>query len=733
MKLTRCLLGIVIALLALNAPGVPEGEDPGGPAATPAGRSPTMLEAKTLFQTNTDYDPRLAVAVDGVIVHLHGAGSRRLTRALDSWRKMGFSVGRMFFADSDATNEYWTGKWDGTPRPGEVERDARGEVVMCAGIRPYMLPTEGWTRYLQEMAVQSLDAGAEAVFPEEPLAHAYSGYEQGFREIWEQRYKRPWQPESASPEARFLTARLKNQLYLELERQLGRTVKEHAAALGREVPFIFPVHSLYSNVAAQLVAPLGTSLSIEQIDGYIGQVWTGPVRWALANYDSPDKSFFASAYVLYDYFVELVRGSSRKLWLLTDPVEDDPNHPWSAFEQWYRHCVAAGLLFPQVDAFEVMPWPDRIFLPGYASGGGTPGPERFRVIILSAVQIQQEVPAGGRWRHPDGAHPTEGVGVAMADTLLWHRHAPPMLQGVYSLFLPLVMEGVPVSACLLERVGEPGSLDHFKVVILSYEGLKPAGPEVHAALARWVRDGGSLVILGEPEALSDEFFWWTRLGLRDPLLHLLAELGVAAETGFDRSVGRGHVYRRPGSTRRLADPQTARSEYLPLVDKALRAAGVDGGLNRPGYFCMERGDFVIASATRRPLRLAGPLIDLFDPEPPVRDAVELAPGDSGVYRDVSRVLASHAGAAARPRVLHTTHRLVEEQSDGDVTTVTVRGPAGTPAVVRIHTAGRQVLSATAHADGPSHLEVAWKADGPTIRVSFPNVPEGATLTIRWGR
>jgi len=56
--------------------------------------------------------------------------------------------------------------------------------------------------------------------------------------------------------------------------------------LGREICFVLPVHSLYSNAAANLVAPLGSSFSIPHVDGMIGQVWTGPVRWALANYNS---------------------------------------------------------------------------------------------------------------------------------------------------------------------------------------------------------------------------------------------------------------------------------------------------------------------------------------------------------------------------------------------------------------------------------------------------------------
>ena len=284
----RWLLGsLCVILFSMAAAG-----------AEPAKPDRGFLDCKTVFQTNTGYDPRLAIAVDGVIVHQHGAAPKDVGKAMDSWRQHGFTMGRMFFADSDATNEYWTGKWDGTKHPDEVERTEKDDVVMCAGVRPYMLPTPGWTKYLQQMATASIDVGAQAILPEEPLAHAHTGYEGAFRKAWEQRYHRPWEPEKASPTARFLTGQLKNEFYLELERQLGQTVSEGEKRTGRPVPFVFPVHSLYSNVAAHLVAPLGTSTAIEQIDGYIGQVWTGPVNWALHNYSSPDKSFFSSAYVL---------------------------------------------------------------------------------------------------------------------------------------------------------------------------------------------------------------------------------------------------------------------------------------------------------------------------------------------------------------------------------------------------------------------------------------------------
>ena len=91
----------------------------GGTHAEDAG----FLNAKTIFQTNTGYDTRLAIAADGVIVHRHGG---RFAPELQSWQEKGFDIGRMFFADSDAANAYWTGKCDGTPYPQDVETQSGG-------------------------------------------------------------------------------------------------------------------------------------------------------------------------------------------------------------------------------------------------------------------------------------------------------------------------------------------------------------------------------------------------------------------------------------------------------------------------------------------------------------------------------------------------------------------------------------------------------------------------------
>lgn len=687
-----------------------------------------FVDAKTVFQTNAGYDPRIAIAADAVIVHRHGSA---FAPELDSWRQKGFAIGRMFFADSDAANAYWTGKWDGTPYPQDVERDRQGEVVKCAGVRPYMLPTDGWIRYLEEMTDASLEAGANAILPEEPLAHVFTGYEESFRELWRQRYDKPWQPQHSSDEARYLTAQLKNELYLKLERRLAERTGAFAETQGRDIGFVLPIHSLYSNIAAQLVAPLGTSLDIPGVDGYIGQIWTGPVNWALGCYESPRKSFFTSAYVLYDYFTQLTVAGDKKLWLLVDPVEDNPDHTWDEFAQWYKHCIAAMLLMDEVNSYEIMPWPDRIFLPGHSTGGGTPAPEDYRVTILAVTQALQEMPLGGArfqiaWPAGVGEAAVGRIGVAMADTLMWQRQKHPMLQGVYSLFLPLLERGIPVSSFVMERAHEAAYRSRFDVIVLSYESFKPAEPAMHVSLVGWVRDGGVLVVLGQDgdalDACTD--FWWHRRNSDSALGALLDELGAATSQEGTWPVGSGWVVRNPISPTQFAQPNAAEKTYLPLIRQALAHAGKKP-LDDSGSFCMQRGLFVIAHAETKSLHLTGRLVDVFDPNLGVIDSIQLPPGASGLYRDVASLV-----EANEPAMLHTTHRLISSERCDGVLRLTLRGPAGTPGVARVFvpkSASPHITAANTRGDA---VRVTCRTDEDTALLTFPNDPEGVTIEIR---
>ncbi len=674
-------------------------------------------DSKTFFQTASFYDPLLAIDVDFIVVH---SGAERIK----SWLNAGYPVGRMFFADSDDGRDYTSGHWDGVNRIDDAEHNAAGEVIECAGVRPYMLPTDKWIEYLKGKADASIDAGVTAIFPEEPLAHIFSGYEASFKPLWEQRYGMSWQPQNESAYATFLTAQLKNELYIKLERELLLHTKQRAKELGKEIAFVVPIHSLYSNMASQLVAPLGTSGEIGDIDGYVGQIWTGPVNWALANYDG-EGSFFSSAYALYDYFVQLAVKTDKKLWLLVDPVEDDPNHKWEEFKRWYEYCVVAMLLMKDIDSYEIMPWPDRIFLAGHSTGGATPAPQSYRRQLLSVTQVLQDIPLGGRNLLANGGdNNSPKIAVAVSDTLMWQSGVRERITGVYGQMMPLIRRGVAVSSFPIERYGDTEYMNGFDIIVLSYQYQIPLKPELHDALKEWVAQGGTLILLGEkPNALAAvEDFWWHRHGYDCPLKHLLSTMGYANQSVWES--GKGYVVYDKISPAEFAKSKSACEKYIDMI--TLASKRIDRELLMPGYFYMERGDYIIAQAETAPLKISRSVIDVFNMDSQIKDGIELQPGQCGLYKDATRFM-----AASAPSVMHTTHRLVSSRYDDETLTLSVKGPAQTNAKVWIFTGENKADSVSVSCADGNVLEFARGGQGKILTITFSNLPQGVNIVVKF--
>ncbi len=684
----------------------------------------SFMQAKTVFQVNSFYDPRIAIHSDGVIIHRHGDNLETMTDAVKSWDNYIPCVGRMFFADSDAGNAYWTGKWDGTPHPDDREMDAASNIVLCSGVRPYMVPTKGWIKYLEEQTKIALKAGAVAILPEEPLGHVHTGYSKSFKKLWEEYYKFPWQAENSSDIARYLTGQLQGKLYLDLEESLAKTTKEY----NKNATLVVPIHSIFGNIASSISAPLGMSVNAKGIDGYIGQIWTGPVRWSLGNYISSDKSFFASAYALYDYFTQLTIGTDKKLWLLVDPVEDDPNHTWSEFTEWYEHCVVAMLLMPEVDSYEIMPWPERMFLPGHQTGGGTPAPEDFRMEVLTISQVLQDVPKGGEWLTDSSSKPMEGIAVAVADSAMYLNKPVPKLQGLYGMLLPLISQGIPVSSFVMERVQDKNYADLYKLIILSYEDFKPEKPEMNVALAEWVRRGGTLVIFGPDQDALDaaDYFWWHKLGYDSPVKHLLAQFHKTKTRKEKWKFGNGTVIRKKMSPRDFAGSAMVSEFYLPVIEWAIKSSHIKGGFKTPGNFCMKRGDIIIAHSEKKKISRKGKFIDIFNTKLPVINEINLKPGESGLYKDISEIL-KHGKA---PAVLHSTLRLVSQEYKNGELKFVVKGPEETPAAVRLFPGSKKLKAITAVNSKGEKVKVEIKKDKETILLRFPNSPDGVTLMVK---
>ena len=178
----------------------------------------------------------------------------------------------------------------------------------------------------------------------------------------------------------------------------------------------------------------------------------------------------------------------------------------------------------------------------------------------------------------------------------------------------------------------PGTLDKYRVLILSYEFQKPLSPGIHAVLADWVNRGGILIYVG---AGTDPFHqakdWWNQqpsVGT-SPEAHLWSALGLTtsnavptdqASTSAEISrhdVGAGKVFVlrwRPSAITRSAENANV---YRALVAEAARLQNLNW--NEKNHFIKYRGPYVLASVltesvSDEPLKLSGHFVNLFDVE-----------------------------------------------------------------------------------------------------------------------
>ena len=85
----------------------------------------------------------------------------------------------------------------------------------------------------------------------------------------------------------------------------------------------------------------------------------------------------------------------------------------------------------------------------------------------------------------------------------------PHLGSFYGLALPLLERGMPVEPVQLETATIPGNLATYKVLVMTYEGMKPMDQAANQAIADWVKAGGSLVFVDDDrDPYNHVKSWW---------------------------------------------------------------------------------------------------------------------------------------------------------------------------------------------------------------------------------
>lgn len=708
-------------------------------SACAAGHVTSENNIKTTFQTSRGWMPEIDNRADAVMVYGvggnpsdKGRGKRTLEDRIASWKERGYKVDFMTGIAWGEYQDYFTGEWDGKWHLDEGQVNAEGDTIWHGHMVPYIVPTENYLEYFKERHIKRvIDAGITSIYLEEPEFWARSGYSEAFKREWKEYYGTDWRPQDESPEATYMSGKLKYHLYYRALDEAFTYAKEYGRSKGLDVKCYVPTHSLLNYSQWKIVSPEASLASLPCVDGYIAQVWTGTSREPDYYNGICKERVFETAFLEYGCMASMTAPTGRKVWFLTDPIEDWPRD-WEDYRRNYQATFTAQLLYPQINSYEIMPWPERIYTGLYNKSKDSDEkihiPSDYATMMQIMVNALQNMPLAET--QVSGTH---GINVLMGNSLMFQRfpehegYDDPQLSNFYGMSMPLLKVGVPVGIVHIENLRFEKALKDTKVLIMTYSNMKPLDSKAHAYIAEWVKAGGNLIYAGrDDDPFQTVSEWWNKDGnnYASPSDHLFSLMGISSDPAAgDYRFGKGKV--------RIIrqDPKEfvlEKNGAEPLIGAVEELCG--GNIEKKHSFLLERGMYLLAavldeSVSPEPLKLDGRYIDLYDPSLPICQNVEVRPGVQRLFIDLSKVRKDS------PMILAAASRAENETLSGRTFSYVAKSPAATVNVSRV------LLPAA-----PKSLKVndkecldlnCWDEASQTYLLTFDNNPDGVAVEFAW--
>lgn len=699
-------------------------------------------QEKTAFQTASPWIPQIDVRSDIAIVY--GAGDRpgmTFEQRVKSWRDHGYKTDFMTGIAWGSYDDYFLGKWDGKNHLGDGQVDIKGDTIWHGKNIPYVVPVASFINYMKKGVVKKVvDAGITSVFLEEPEFWARGGYSAGFKEEWQKYYGFPWRPQDQSAENTYLSSKLKYHLYYNAIKEVSSYAKEYGKSKGLAVKVYIATHSLVNYSSWQIVSPEASLASLPGIDGYIAQVWTGTAREPTYYDGRKQERVFENAFLEYGSMVSMTAPTKRKMFFLTDPIEDRPRD-WKDYKQNYQATFTAELLYPMVNNYEVMPWPERIYTRPYKMANSNE-----KVLIPRYYSTQMQVMVNALNKMPlttNRVSGSKGIGVLMSNSLMFQRFPihngfeDPQFSNFYGQTFPLLKLGIPVETVHMENLSYAATLKDIKVLVLSYSNMKPMTPMVHQELASWVKKGGILIYCGrDDDPYQNVMEWWNTKDnhFKTPSAHLFHLLKINPSKEEEKFVvGKGTAYVIRKNPKEFVMEAGGSKEFVRVVKEAYEKNAKAGKLIFKNSLYLERGPYDIISVMDEsvnddPYIDKGPLIDLFDPELPVLSEKVIKPGNQGLLYNLNRIKNKN-----KPQVLASASRIYLEVVTPRSYSFVSKSPLNTTNSLRILLPQKPVKASVADHNGTQLPDVksSWDAASKTYYLSYENNPEGTKVKISW--
>ena len=697
---------------------------------------------KTAFQTGSPWLPEIDVRSDIAIVY--GAGDRpgmTFEQRVKSWRDHGYQTDFMTGIAWGSYDDYFLGKWDGKNHLGDGQVQRNGDTIWHGKNIPYVVPVGSFIEYMKTGVVKKvIDAGITSIFLEEPEFWARAGYSRPFKEEWQKYYGFPWRPQDESPENTYLSSKLKYQLYYNAIKEVSSYAKEYAKSKGLAVRVYIPTHSLVNYSSWSIVSPEASLASLPGIDGYIAQVWTGTSREKTYFNALLKERVFENAFLEYGSMVSMTAPTKRKLFFLTDPIEDRQKD-WLDYKLNYQATFTAKLLYPMVADYEVMPWPERIYTHPYKVANSDE-----KVLIPRSYSTQMQVMVNTLNKMPvtkTRVSGSKGIGVLMSNSLMFQRFPThngfedPSFSNFYGQTFPLLKLGVPVETVHMENLSYPQTLQDIKVLIVSYSNMKPGSASVHQQLADWVRKGGVLIYCGrDDDPYQSVMEWWNTKNnhYKAPSEHLFSLLHVQPTLDDQKfTVGKGALYVIRKNPKEFVMQANGSEDLIDVVKGAYEKDAKAGKLILKNSLFVQRGPYdVIAvmdeSINQDPVVINGPVIDLFDPQLGILKTAIISPGQQGLLYNLARVTNK-----SRPQVLASASRIYNETVKPNEYSFVSKSPLHTTNSVRILLPSKvkHVLLTDNKGNKLKDITSSWDESSHTCYLSFENSPDGTNVTVSW--
>jgi hypothetical protein len=722
---------------------------------------------KTTFQTGGAWKPTTDTRSDVAIVY--GVSDRGMTfeQRVQSWRDHGYTAAFMTGIAWGNYQEYFTGKWDGKPHFDEAQMEMTGDTVWHGRLTPYIVPTKNFSNYFNEKIIKRvIDAGIDAIYLEEPEYWAKSGYSPAFKAAWKEYYGFDWRPQHESAENTYLSNKLKYHLYYQALETAFTYAKSYGKSKGMNVRCYVATHSLLNYSLWQIVSPEASLASLPCVDGYIVQSWTGTAREPNYFNGVAKSRTWETAFLEYGCMRSMTIPTNRKLFFENDPVED-VRRDWSDYKKNYETTFSAELFYPDIDNYEVMPWPDRIFDGKYfinqTSNDKAPMPRSYSTELLVMINSLNSMPVSD-----NKTSGTQGISVLMGNSLMFqqlpthdngkafenpyfssfyetsgmfHRYptnprlVDPLLSNFYGEALPFLERGVPVNIVHLENVGFEKAFNDTKILLMSYSNMKPLAEKAHEQLAEWVRNGGIIVYSGrDDDPFQTVKEWWNSDGKKYacPADDLFDKLGIGQnpKEGI-YPVGKGNICiirKDPKEYVLEANGDTLLREKVEGLYEQSTGKKIDYKNN----FYLNRGPYeiisVMADADSNPYTIKGQLIDLFDPTLPVLSEKQINPGQQAYLYNIEKV-----ANPGKPQVLASASRVYEEKVEKKSYSFVVKSPLNTTNVMRVLLPAEPKKITVTDGKGKliTDVKTSWDRVSKTSFLGFENNPDGIKVKLEW--